>query len=131
MEELMPSIGSSVPTPSVLAVVISQSDSALQNIGKHFSNGHPTSSCDAEFDMDFDNPFDFRDDTHAICRTHFLSISDDGKIWNWLLTSEDPTNNPKDTSTEVGKHPSTSTLKISTNVQTLRLFTIYKFKNHY
>ncbi|KAL4574582.1 hypothetical protein LXL04_021416 [Taraxacum kok-saghyz] len=113
MEELMPSIGSSVPTPSVLAVVISQSDSALQNVGKHFSNGHPTSSCDTEFDMDFDNPFDFRDESHAICRTHFLSISDDGKIWNWLLTSEDPTNNPKDTSTEVSKHPSASTLKIS------------------
>ncbi|CAI9298397.1 unnamed protein product [Lactuca saligna] len=115
MEELTPSIGTSIPTPSVLAVVISQSDATLQNVGKHFSDGHQPSSPDNEFDLDFDNPFDFRDDSHIICRTHFISISDDGKIWNWLLTCEDPTDNPKDASDpahviEVRKDPSASTV---------------------
>lgn len=91
MEELMPSLGTPVPSPSVLAVVISRSDSTLQNVRKHLSD---TSSPD----MDFDNPFDFCDETHVISKTHLLSISDDGKIWNWLLTAEGPTENQKDTS---------------------------------
>ncbi|TQE06958.1 hypothetical protein C1H46_007348 [Malus baccata] len=44
MEELMPSIGTSVPSPLVLALVISQSDSTLQNIGKLYSDvPHPPS----------------------------------------------------------------------------------------
>ncbi|KAM1529495.1 hypothetical protein ACFX1Z_018697 [Malus domestica] len=44
MEELMPSIGTSVPSLLVLALVISQSDSTLQNIGKlHVDVPHPPS----------------------------------------------------------------------------------------
>ncbi|KAI3781932.1 hypothetical protein L2E82_11960 [Cichorium intybus] len=117
IEDLTPSLGTSVPTPSALAVVISQSDSTLQNVGKHFSDEHHTSSSDQEFEMDFDNPFDFRDESNVICRTHFLSISDDGKIWNWLLTSEAPTDNPKDTKSYTGDSSASSqdklTLKLS------------------
>ncbi|KAK3025871.1 hypothetical protein RJ639_042300 [Escallonia herrerae] len=84
MEELMPSLGTSVPSPSVLAVVISLSDSTLQNVGKLCSDVPHASS----LDLDFDNPFDFRDESSIISKTHLLSISDDGKIWNWLLTAE-------------------------------------------
>ncbi|XP_024959372.1 WD repeat-containing protein 11-like [Cynara cardunculus var. scolymus] len=110
MEELMPSLGTPVPSPSVLAVVISQSDSTLQNVRKHLNDGHHASSSDMEFDMDFDNPFDFCDESHVISRTHLLSISDDGKIWNWLLTAEGLTENKKDTSNvgvvaEISKDP--------------------------
>lgn len=88
MEELVPSIGTSVPSPSLLAVVISQSDATLQNVGRHFSDAVDASPSDKEFDMDFDNPLDFRDESNVICKTHLISITDDGKIWNWLLTSE-------------------------------------------
>ncbi|KAJ8560517.1 hypothetical protein K7X08_022377 [Anisodus acutangulus] len=81
MEELMPSIGTSVPSPSILAA-ISHSDAALQNIGKLYSNAHHS------VDVDFDNPFDFCDDSRVLSKTHLISISDDGKVWKWLLTAE-------------------------------------------
>lgn len=84
MEELMPSIGSSVPSPSLLSVLISQSDSTLQNIGKLYSDAPNFDS----WSVDYDNPFDFSDDTLLCSKTHLISISDDGKIWSWLLTAE-------------------------------------------
>lgn len=104
MEELMPSLGTPVPSPSVLSVVISRSDSTLQNVRKHLSDG---SSSDTEVNIDFDNPFDFRDDTNVISKTHLLSISDDGKIWNWLLTAEGPTKDASDAGAvaEISKDP--------------------------
>ncbi|KAE8669041.1 WD repeat-containing protein 11-like isoform X2 [Hibiscus syriacus] len=83
MEELMPSIGSPVPSPSVLAVLISQSQSTLQNINKLYSN-----SSNAASDVDFDNPFEFCDDTLLVAKAHLISISDDGKLWSWILTAE-------------------------------------------
>lgn len=83
MEELMPSIGTSVPSPSVLAVAISLSESTLQNVSKHCSNVSNTS-----LEVDFDNPFDFYDVSRIISKTNIISISDDGKIWKWLLTAE-------------------------------------------
>lgn len=92
MEELLPSIGTSVPSPSVLALAISQSDSTLQNIGKLYSDV-PDSPFSA---VDFDNPFDFCDEPLLVSKTHLISISDDGKIWNWLLTAEGPEDNCKD-----------------------------------
>ncbi|OMO57761.1 hypothetical protein COLO4_35123 [Corchorus olitorius] len=83
MEELMPSIGTSVPTPSVLAVLVSQSESTLQNISKLYSD-----SSNGATDVDFDNPFDFYDDTLLVSKTHLISISDDGKLWSWIVTAE-------------------------------------------
>ncbi|KAA8523002.1 hypothetical protein F0562_009425 [Nyssa sinensis] len=105
MEELMPSIGTSIPSPSILAVVISQSDSTLQNVCKIYSDVSHTSSPD----VDFDTPFDFCDESVLISKTHLISISDDGKIWNWLLTAEGP-GDAKDTTNmdilaEVGEVP--------------------------
>ena len=97
MEELMPSIGTSVPSPSLLAVIICKSDSTLQCVGKLYSTGSRSSS----FDMDFDNPFDFCDEPLSVYKTHLISISDDGKIWNWLLTSERTEDAQKD-ATNVG-----------------------------
>lgn len=84
MEELIPSIGTSVPSPSILAVIICQSDSTFQNVGKLYSDVPHSSSSD----VDFDTPFDFCDEPLLVSKTHLISISDDGKIWNWLLTAE-------------------------------------------
>ncbi|GMI95155.1 hypothetical protein like AT3G33530 [Hibiscus trionum] len=83
IEELMPSIGSPVPSPSVLAVLISQSESTLQNISKLYSDSSKAAS-----DVDFDNPFEFCDDTLLLAKTRLISISDDGKLWSWILTAE-------------------------------------------
>ena len=83
MEELMPSIGSSVPSSSVLAVLISQSESIIQNISKLYYDSSYRAS-----DVDFDNPFDFCDDAYLVSKTHLISISDDGKVWSWILTAE-------------------------------------------
>ncbi|VFQ67396.1 unnamed protein product [Cuscuta campestris] len=82
MEELMPSLGSYVPPPSVLGVVICHSDAILQNISKLCSDGRESS------ELDFDNPFDFCDESLIISKTPLISISDDGKVWKWLLTAE-------------------------------------------
>ncbi|KAM0031040.1 putative transcription factor WD40-like family [Helianthus debilis subsp. tardiflorus] len=110
MEELMPALGTPVPSPSVLAVVISRSDSTLQNVRKSLCDGHH----DTEVDTDFDNPFDFCDESQVVSKTHLLSISDDGKIWNWLLTAEGPTENQKDMSdvgivADISKDPALDT----------------------
>ncbi|KAF7152680.1 hypothetical protein RHSIM_Rhsim01G0066800 [Rhododendron simsii] len=92
MEELMPSIGTSVPSPSVLAVVISQQDSTLQQVGKLYSDYSHTSSPV----VDFNTPLDFCDESLLVSKTHLISISDDGNIWNWLLTAEGPEDAQKD-----------------------------------
>ncbi|CAM8960182.1 unnamed protein product [Rhodiola kirilowii] len=85
MDELMPSIGNPIPSPSILAVVICQSDSTVQNVGKLYSDPPQTPSSDS----DFDSPFGFSDETLFVSKTHLISMSDDGKIWNWLLTAEE------------------------------------------
>ena len=92
MEELMPSIGTPVPSPSVLGVVISQSDSALQHVGKLYSDNPHTYSPD----VDFDTPLDFCDESLLVSKIHLISISDDGKIWSWLLRAEGPEDALKD-----------------------------------
>ncbi|XP_010412480.1 PREDICTED: WD repeat-containing protein 11-like [Camelina sativa] len=80
MEEFMPSIGLSIPSPSALAVLLSQSDSTMQTITKLYPD--ETSS------VDFDNPFDFYDESIVVSKTTFFSLSDDGKIWKWVLSAE-------------------------------------------
>ncbi|KAL5150269.1 WD repeat-containing protein 11 [Glycine soja] len=91
LEELMPSVGTSVPSPSILSVLLCQSDSILQNIGKNYSDV-PSSPYLRE---DFDNPFDFCYESNIVSKIHLISISDDGKMWNWLLTAEGQANTQK------------------------------------
>ncbi|XP_021741757.1 WD repeat-containing protein 11-like [Chenopodium quinoa] len=93
-QELMPSVGSSAPSPSILAAVVCESDYALQNVGKIYSDVPHTPFSDE----DFDNPFDFCDESLPASKTHLISISDDGKVWNWLLTAEEPQVTAKDVS---------------------------------
>ncbi|KAI9125672.1 hypothetical protein K1719_003090 [Acacia pycnantha] len=90
MEELMPSLGTSVPSPSVLAVLLSQSNSILQNIAK---TNAPSSTY---LDKDPDNPFDFCNKSFMVSETHLIFISDDGKLWNWILTAEGKPDTQKD-----------------------------------
>ncbi|XP_068653674.1 uncharacterized protein [Aristolochia californica] len=78
--ELMPSIGTSVPSPCVLAVVLCASESTIQNIDKLFLGNTSSSS---SFNYSVPN---FPCEAHA-SGTNVLSISDDGKIWKWLLTA--------------------------------------------
>lgn len=90
VEELMPSVGTPVPSPSILAVLLRQSDSTLQNIGKTDVSSPPFLS------EDFDNPFDFCEKSVIVSKRHLISISDDGKLWNWLLTAEGHADTQKD-----------------------------------
>uniref|UniRef100_A0A7N0UK41 WD repeat-containing protein 11 n=2 Tax=Kalanchoe fedtschenkoi TaxID=63787 RepID=A0A7N0UK41_KALFE len=108
MDELMPSIGTPVPSPSILAVVICQTDSTIQNVGKLYSDPPQT----PRSDMEFDGSFDISDETLFISKTHLVSISDDGKIWNWLLTAGEP----KETQTNsANSDPGSSAAEIPTS----------------
>ncbi|GMH27310.1 hypothetical protein Nepgr_029153 [Nepenthes gracilis] len=109
-EELMPAIGTSVPSPAILAAVISQSDCIVQNVGKIYADVPHT-----PFAEDFDNPFDFYDETLPVSRTHLISISDDGKIWNWLLAAEGSDDTPKDAANLTAVADATEVPPIDTN----------------
>ncbi|XP_057768049.1 uncharacterized protein LOC130988263 [Salvia miltiorrhiza] len=80
-DELMPSIGTTVPSPLVLAVAVSQSDYTLQDIVRRCPDTDPV-------DFELDNPLASIDESHIISKTHLISVSDDGKVWKWLLTAE-------------------------------------------
>ncbi|KAL9249032.1 WD repeat-containing protein [Drosera capensis] len=94
MQELIPAIGSTVPSPAILAAVICQSESSLQNVGKIYADVPHTSFTEE----DYDNPFDFCYESLPVSRTHLISISDDGKVWNWLLAIEGLEDSSKDAS---------------------------------
>ncbi|XP_010510885.1 PREDICTED: WD repeat-containing protein 11-like isoform X1 [Camelina sativa] len=79
IEELIPTIGNYVPSPSLLTLLISQLDSTFQNMRTIHSDGLLDSS-EPEISFDFNN------DAFLRFETHFISISDDGKIWSWIMT---------------------------------------------
>ncbi|KAJ3671195.1 hypothetical protein LUZ60_008621 [Juncus effusus] len=79
MEELMPSIGSSVPSPSVLAISLAQSESPLRTLS-HENNNIPFSCEDSNHVTDIKVSSDDNDNEKYI-----MLISDDGKIWRWSL----------------------------------------------
>ncbi|KAJ0985684.1 hypothetical protein J5N97_004040 [Dioscorea zingiberensis] len=85
MEELMPSIGTAVPSPAVLAVVLCQSESVLQKVGKL---SVPSMSAHSSSAACYSLPSDLCTKSDLVSNSHLVSISDDGKIWSWLLTSD-------------------------------------------
>ncbi|KAK9102028.1 hypothetical protein Sjap_019282 [Stephania japonica] len=102
MEELMPSIGTSVPSPTVLAVVICQSESTFQCVGKLYSE-----TSQRTLDAPSCEPF-------LISKTYLISITDDGKIWNWLLTAEEDRNaDNNSTEAEMRSDPTNSSVQES------------------
>ncbi|XP_042498165.1 WD repeat-containing protein 11 isoform X2 [Macadamia integrifolia] len=117
MEELLPSIGTTVPSPSVLAVVLSQSEATLQNVGKLYSDPHDASS----FALDSDASLDSWHKHCFVSKTYLISITDDGKIWNWLLTAEgaiDALKNVKNSSITADSSEVTVTDRCSSSVDT-------------
>lgn len=84
MEELMPSIGTTVPSPAVLAITLCQLESAIQNVVRLCSESSYTQS---SLDLDNASHKSLYKEMDFGSKSHLISISDDGKIWNWLLTS--------------------------------------------
>ena len=91
-EDLMPSIGTPVPTPSVLAVVLCQFESAIQNVARVSHDLGTASPLSTIIGKTQSTNYFKNSSKDFISRRCFLSISDDGRIWNWLLTSESPSN---------------------------------------
>ncbi|ERN03720.1 WD repeat-containing protein 11 [Amborella trichopoda] len=86
MEELIPSIGITVPSPGVLAVVVSPLESNLRNIGWHCLDtlpSFPSSVTTGDF-----SALDNHNRSFLVTVANVISISDDGKIWKWLLSAE-------------------------------------------
>ncbi|CAN8246920.1 unnamed protein product [Cochlearia groenlandica] len=81
IEEMMPSMGNSVPSPSVLTLLISELESTLQNMRKIHSD------CVLDGSV-LEHSFDFDDNALNHAKTHCVSISDDGKIWSWILSAK-------------------------------------------
>eukprot|EP01018_Ginkgo_biloba_P039533 Gb_06602 [translate_table: standard] len=89
MEALMPSVGTPVPSPAVLAVSHCPSEFKLEKVSrtfseelsdvKHFQLHTYTESTD---------PSMLSNQAALVLETPFISISDDGKMWNWSLTAE-------------------------------------------
>nr|XP_009381634.1 PREDICTED: WD repeat-containing protein 11 isoform X1 [Musa acuminata subsp. malaccensis] len=86
VEELMPSIGTVIPTPAVLAVNSCQSESSVQNIGLFCTD--PSSYTQALLSEECVPPKSSNKEMDIPLKTCLVSISDDGKIWNWLVTSD-------------------------------------------
>ena len=81
VEELMPSIGTIVPPPAVLATTIWQSESIFRNIDKQCQDlAQMQSSHSVIFDTNSN------DNMHQGAMSYLTSISEDGKIWSWHLT---------------------------------------------
>ncbi|CAN6455730.1 unnamed protein product [Victoria cruziana] len=89
MEELMPALGTTVPSPNILAVKLHPAESVLENVGELCSDLLLKSPSHAAEDgaKSIDRELLLASDTF------FISISDDGKIWKWLLTAEDVNRN--------------------------------------
>lgn len=73
----MPSLGTSVPSPAVLSVVLCPLESTLHSICELSARNAPFEHIAAD-----SSP------KPVISEICLLSVSDDGKIWNWLLTVE-------------------------------------------
>jgi hypothetical protein len=91
MEALIPSMGTSVPSPTILAVSHCSSEFEIEKVSKTCSEKEPG----VKF---FELPTYTENSASSmlsrqsvlVLKTAFISISDDGKVWNWLLTAELP-----------------------------------------
>jgi hypothetical protein len=84
VEELMPSIGTVVPPPAVLATTVWQSESIFRNIDKLSQDLAQTQSSHSVIsDTNSDK------NVYQGAMSYITSISEDGKIWSWHLTFDD------------------------------------------
>ncbi|KAJ4758363.1 Transducin family protein / WD-40 repeat family protein [Rhynchospora pubera] len=77
MEELMPSIGSSVPSPSVLSIALCQSESPLRTVR------------DEDITFLSSDVVDSTSGGKFRSNKYIMVISDDGKIWQWSLDTDE------------------------------------------
>lgn len=91
MEALIPSMGTSVPSPTILAVSHCSSEFEIEKVSKICSEEAPGVKL-------FELPTYTENSSSSmlsrqsvlVLKTAIISISDDGKVWNWLLTAELP-----------------------------------------
>lgn len=81
VEDLMPSIGTIVPPPAVLATTIWQSEAVFRNIEKQSRDlGQIQSTHSVISDTNTNQ------NMYQGTMTYLTSISEDGKIWSWHLS---------------------------------------------
>uniref|UniRef100_A0A0D9VBZ7 Uncharacterized protein n=1 Tax=Leersia perrieri TaxID=77586 RepID=A0A0D9VBZ7_9ORYZ len=80
VEELMPSIGTIVPPPAVLATTIWQSESIFRNIDKQSQDFRQIQSTHSVI-----SDTNTHKNMYQGIMTYLTSISEDGKIWSWHL----------------------------------------------
>lgn len=91
MEALIPSMGTSVPSPTILAVSHCSSEFEIEKVSEICSEEAPGVKL-------FELPTYTENSASSmlsrqsvlVLKTAIISISDDGKVWNWLLTAELP-----------------------------------------
>ncbi|KAK3155963.1 hypothetical protein QOZ80_2AG0101060 [Eleusine coracana subsp. coracana] len=81
VEELMPSVGTVVPPPAVLASTIWQSESIFHNIDKQCQD-----LVQAQFSHCVTTDTNSDHNMYHGNTTYLTSVSEDGKIWSWLLS---------------------------------------------
>lgn len=104
----MPSLGTSVPAPSVLAVANcpvqlqvhkskgckSDDDVPQLKLSSHLGPGKASSTPGQSLVNAGGHQLDSRavspEETSSFSQTTFLSISDDGRLWHWVMTAELP-----------------------------------------
>lgn len=91
MEALIPSMGTSVPSPTILAVAHCSSEFEIERVSKTCSEEAPVVKL-FELPTYTENSASsmLSRQSFLLLKTAFISISDDGKVWNWLLTAELP-----------------------------------------
>lgn len=91
----MPSIGSTVPSPSVLAIALCQSESSLRTVR------------DDEITFFSSDDVDSSSGSKSTSNKYIMVISDDGKIWQWSLDFDEAADT-KDTSKVANQNQSHS-----------------------
>jgi WD repeat-containing protein 11 len=74
----MPSVGTVVPPPAVLASTVWQSESIFRNMDKDLVQTQFSHSVITDTNSDHN--------MYHGTTTYLTSISEDGKIWSWLLS---------------------------------------------
>jgi hypothetical protein len=81
VEELMPSIGTVVPPPAVLATTVWQSESIFRNIDRQSQD---LAQMEPSHSVIFDT--NSNENMYQGAMSYLTSVSEDGKIWTWHLT---------------------------------------------
>lgn len=102
-ESLMPSIGSPVPAPSVLAVIHCPLQAQVQNVGKGKegtptlqisliplpgSSPAPTGLIDSPRSKRLPSTLSASAEEEVLLEATFVCVTGDGKLWQWIVGSQ-------------------------------------------